>query len=184
MYISHSIPYTARRNLKPFFPKVRLLFLAIFQNKITTILVIIGGGDPVFCFRDPLCIRVVQNNFEKNLYFQKYSVFTTALLRYLPLSTTHFAQHLCQLSSMCWNLFCVICLKVISAALNTACRDSKRRLLRSLLPIRNRKRSQGVRSGLSVVWRITSKLYEVKKSRTHWTMRWHMLSWWNFHWLL
>ncbi len=40
-------------------------------------------------------IRAVQyrlkNNFEKNLYFWNYSVFTTTPSRYSPLSATYFA---------------------------------------------------------------------------------------------
>ncbi len=55
------------------------------------------------------------------------------------LGATHFAQHICHSSNTHCNLFHTKYLKIVSAASNTACGDSKQRPLESLLPVGNRK---------------------------------------------
>ncbi len=89
------------------------------------------NGSQGFFFNYEGCSIKTENNFEKNLYFWNYSVFTTVLLRYSPLSATHFAQRFCHSSNGCWNPFRAKRLKAVSTASNAASGNSKWRPLRS-----------------------------------------------------
>ncbi len=94
----------------------------------------------LFCEGWHLLLRRVTFLKLFNIYNHTFEIFTT--------SATHFTQHLCHSWNMCWNPFRIKHLKVVFAAPNATCRDSKQQPLRSLLPIGNRKNSEGVKSRL------------------------------------